>query len=86
MAHKLTTKKSGGEKPAPKKVPPKKATPKGAGSDRRTTSAKARPAPEAKPLPAATIRALEELEAGELTRYDDADDLFRKLGIKLGKA
>lgn len=36
-------------------------------------------------LPAATIRALKELESGKLTRYADADDLFKKLGIKLGK-
>jgi hypothetical protein len=31
-----------------------------------------------------TLKALEELKAGKLTRYDDEDDLFRKLGIKLG--
>jgi hypothetical protein len=38
-----------------------------------------------KRLPAATIRALKELEAGKLNRYADADDMFQKLGIKLGK-
>jgi hypothetical protein len=32
-----------------------------------------------------TLKALEELKAGKLTRYDDEDDLFGKLGIKLGK-
>jgi len=32
-----------------------------------------------------TLKALEELKAGKLTRYDDEDDLFSKLGIKLGK-
>lgn len=32
-----------------------------------------------------TLKALEELKAGKLTRYDDKEDLFRKLGIKLGK-
>ena len=37
-------------------------------------------------IPAATIRALKELKAGKLTRYADADDLFKKLGVKVGKA
>jgi len=47
-----------------------------------------------KPLPptksrvpnAATLRALADLEAGRLTRYADADDLFRKSGVKVEKA
>ena len=85
MATRLTPKKSEGEKPAPKKVPAKKGTPEEAVSNGPTASAEAMPATKAKRLPAATIRALKELEAGELTRYDDADDLFKKLGIKLGK-
>jgi hypothetical protein len=85
MATESRRKESGGEKPAPKKVPPKKATPKGAVSNGPPASAEAEPSTRAKRLPAATIKALSELEAGELTRYDDADDLFRKLGIKLGK-
>ena len=28
-----------------------------------------------------TLKALEELKAGKLTRYDDEEDLYRKLGI-----
>jgi hypothetical protein len=32
-----------------------------------------------------TFRALKELKAGKLTRYVDEDDLFKKLGIKVGK-
>ena len=114
MASKLTTKKSGNEKPAAKKATPKKAAANGPAAP-----AKAKPAPRAKKrLPAATIRALKERDAGEvnhdadeaapcsrshipnartrkalrdadagknLTRYVDADDLFKKLGIKLGE-
>jgi hypothetical protein len=38
-----------------------------------------------KPLPAATIRALAELEADTLTYCADADQMFRQLGIKVGK-
>jgi hypothetical protein len=34
-----------------------------------------------KPLPSATIRALDELKAGRLTSGADADEMFRKLGI-----
>jgi hypothetical protein len=81
MATRLTSKKSGGKKPAAKKAPPEtKATANGPAA-----SAKAKPATKAKRLPAATIRALKELESGKLNRYADADDLFRKLDIKLGK-
>jgi hypothetical protein len=87
MATKLIAKGSGGEKPAAKKSPAKKG-----GSARKVaangpaTSAKATPAPKAKKrLPAATIRAMKELAAGKLNRYADADDMFQKLGIKLGK-
>ena len=60
---------------------------------RRPRPRKAAAAPEAgqgglsrSRLPAATIRALKELEAGELNALrPDEDDLFRKLGIKLGQ-
>lgn len=38
-----------------------------------------------KPLPAATRRALDQMASGELNRHQDADDLFRKLGIELPK-
>jgi hypothetical protein len=86
MAIRSTPKKSGGEATAPKKIRPKKAQPKEAVSHGPTAPAEAEPGPKAQRLPAATIRALKELEAGELTRYEDEDDLFRKLGIKLGKA
>ena len=78
-----------------KKAPPVKATTtakKAAPAKAKAAAKKAPAAPKASKigpsrsrLPAATIRALKELEAGKLTRYADADDLFRKLGIKLGK-
>jgi hypothetical protein len=77
-------KEPGGEQPKPKKVAPKKTTPQKAVSDGPPTSAEAEPATKAKRLPAATRRALRELKAGELTRYEGADDLFEKLGINLG--
>jgi hypothetical protein len=120
MATELTPNGSAGKKPVAKKAPAKQAV-----SSRKPTangpvaSAEAAPAPEAKKrLPAATIRASKELEAGQvnsdadeaapctrshvpsartrkalrdadagknLTPYVDADDLFRKLGIKVGK-
>ena len=35
---------------------------------------------------AESLEALAELEAGELTRYADTADMFKKLGIKGGKA
>jgi hypothetical protein len=35
---------------------------------------------------AESLEALAELEAGELTRYVDTADVFKKLGIKVGKA
>ena len=43
-------------------------------------------APKSRIPNAATLRALADLKAGRLTRYADADDLFRKLGVKVGKA
>ena len=120
MATRLMTRKSGGEKPADEKATAKEGdASKKAAANGPATSAKATPAPKGrKRLPAATIRALKELEAGKLnhdadeaapcarshipnartrkalrdadaginlTRYVDEDDLFRKLGIKLGK-
>ena len=87
MASRLTTKRSGHEKPAAKKTSAKKAVPaKKVAANGPAPSAGAKPATAAKKrLPAATIRALKELEAGKLNRYADADDMFRKLGIKLGK-
>jgi hypothetical protein len=97
MATKLTRKKSGGAKPAPKtKVSPKKkATPKGAVSQGPTAPAEAAPKavaamPKARTTPrfnATTIQAMQDAKAGKnLTRYRDEDDLFQKLGIKLGQA
>ena len=81
MATRLMPKKSGGETPPAKKATAKKTTANGPAA-----SAGAKPATKAKKrLPAATIRALKELEAGKLNRYADADDMFQKLGIKLGK-
>jgi hypothetical protein len=32
-----------------------------------------------------TLISMSQFKAGNLTRYDDADDLFKKLGIKVGK-
>jgi hypothetical protein len=114
MATEGTAKKSGGETPPPEKARAKKATANGPAA-----SAEAKTAPKAKErLPTATVRALKELEPGEvnhdpdeaapctrshipnartrkalrdadagknLTRYVDADDLFKKLGIELGQ-
>jgi antitoxin component of RelBE/YafQ-DinJ toxin-antitoxin module len=38
-------------------------------------------------IPNATTReALRDAEAGNLTRHADADDLFRKLGVKRGES
>ena len=74
-------KESGGEKPAAKKASTKKAAANGPAA-----SAKATPAPKAKKrLPAATIRALAELDAGELNRYADADEMFRDLDHERGR-
>lgn len=38
-----------------------------------------------KPLPADTLQALAELEAGTLNTYANADEMFEKLGIKVAK-
>ncbi len=89
MAPKLVTKKAPAKAlPAEAPTPAKKAAPAKA----KTPAKKAPAAPKAgktgpsrSRLPAATVRALKELEAGTLTRYADEDDLFEKLGIKLGE-
>jgi hypothetical protein len=87
MAARPTTKEAEGEKPTTRKASTKKATtPKEAASNGPAASAEARSATGPKKrLPAATVRALKELEAGNLNRYADADELFRKLDIKLGE-
>jgi hypothetical protein len=87
MATKSTTKEAEGEKPTARKASTKRATtPKKAASNGPAASADARSATgPRKRLPAATLRALKELEAGKLNRYADADELFRKLDIKLGE-
>jgi hypothetical protein len=91
MAAKSTTKKSGGEKPAPKKVPSKKATPERDGSDRHTASAKARPAPKAKKAPPSqkdttfneeTAQVLRDAEAGKnLLHYPSVEAMYEDLGL-----
>jgi hypothetical protein len=91
MATKLVTQKAAPARA--KKAVAKKAAAKKATLAKAKASVKKAPAtpkagktkPSRSGLPAATIRALKELEAGKLNRYADADDLFRKLGIKLGK-
>jgi hypothetical protein len=87
MVTKLMPKKSGGEKPAAKKAPAKKVVAsKKAAANGPVASAGSKPVTKAKKrLPAATIRALKELEAGKLNRYADADEMFQKVGIKLGE-
>jgi hypothetical protein len=94
MAPKLVTEKAlpAGSKTAAKKAAPAKASVKKALPAKTAAAKKAAAAPKAgkigpsgSRLPAATIRALKELEASELNRYADADDLFRKSGIELGK-
>jgi hypothetical protein len=78
MAHKLVTKKAVVKKTSA--VPTKAAAKKTSAAPKTSKAVLSRSR-----IPAATIRALKELKAGELTRYADADDLFKKLGIKLGK-
>jgi hypothetical protein len=51
-----------------------------------TVAKKPLPAPKARVPNAATLRALADLKAGKVTQYVDADDLFRKLDVKDGKA
>jgi hypothetical protein len=75
MATKLTPKKPGGEKPEARKAPAKKAAANGPAADARTKPART----VKKRFPAATLRALTELETGALNRYAGADELFREL-------
>jgi hypothetical protein len=81
MATRSTPRKSENEKPAAKE-----ATAKNAAASGPAASAQVKPATGAKKrLPAATIRALAELEAGELNRYADADEMLRDLGHERGR-
>jgi hypothetical protein len=92
MATKLTPKKSGGAKPAPKKkVSPNKATPKAAVPDRRPASAKAKSMPKAEKTPpsrkdapfnAETAQVLRDAEAGkDLLDYPSLEAMFEDLDI-----
>jgi len=83
----LSLKRAEGGGPSARKAPAKRrATAKKPAANGPASSAGAGPATRArKRLPAATARALKELEAGKLNRYADADELFRKLDIKLGQ-
>jgi anti-sigma factor RsiW len=91
MATKLVTQKAApakAKKAVAKKAADRKATPVKAkvSAKKGPAAPKAgKPKPSRSGLPAATRRALKELEAGQLNRYADADDLFRKLGIRLGQ-
>ena len=86
MATRLMPKKAGGDKPAAEKATAKKGdASKKAAANGPAASAGAKPATKAKKrLPTATIRALTELETGELNRYADADEMFRELGHEKG--
>jgi hypothetical protein len=87
MATKLTHKKPGGARPSANKAPAKDVVPsKKAAANGPAASVRAKPATGAKKrLPTATIMALAELEAGELNRYADADEMFRELGHERGR-
>ena len=89
MAPKLVTKKAPAKAlPAEAPTPAKKAAPakaKAAAKKAPAAPKTGKAGPSRSRLPAATVRALKELEAGTLTRYADEDDLFEKLGIKLGE-
>ncbi len=87
MATRSTPQKMPADKPAAREsltkgdsVPKKAASTGPAGSTGARTVKGVR-----KRLPAATTRALKELEAGKLNRYADADELFQKMDIKLGQ-
>ena len=86
MATKLVTKKAAptkAKKAAAQKVIPAKA--KAAVPKAPATPKTSKTMPSRSDLPAATRRALKQLESGELNRYADEDELFEKLGIKLGQ-
>ena len=91
MATRLVTKKAApanAKKAVAKKAVAKKATLAKAKATVKKSSAVSKTSktmPSRAGLPAATKRALKELEAGKLNRYADEDDLFQKLGIKLGE-
>jgi hypothetical protein len=83
MRNETTTGGTEGGMPAAKRTATANAE---AASNGPTASAEAKPATGPKRrLPAATVRALKELEAGNLNRYAEVDDLFRKLDIEVGK-
>ena len=54
-------------------------------TNKKTEPVKAAPVKKGRNPTADTRRALAELESGKLTRYVDEDDMFKKLGIKIGK-
>jgi hypothetical protein len=91
MATKLVTQKDAparAKKTVAKKAAAKKALPPKAKAKKAPVTpeaGKTKTKPSRSGLPAATRRALKELEAGNVNRYADADDLFEKLGIKLGQ-
>ena len=85
MATRLMPKKAGGDKPAAGKATAKKGdASKKAAANGPAASAGAGLRPRPKAFPTATIRALTELETGELNRYADADEMFRELGHRKG--
>ena len=72
-----------------KKFPTAKSTPKATRPAKISTASKAVEASssEEQVFNAETARVLRDADAGKnLTSYVDEDDLFRKLGIKIGKA
>jgi len=83
MATKLVIKESETPKAATKNkvAPAKKAAPTKKASTAVNTSRDT----ESRIPTTSTLRALAELKDGKLNRYADEDDLFRKLGIKVGK-
>jgi hypothetical protein len=87
MATRLTTKKSGGEKPAASKAPPKEK----AAANGPTASAEAQPSPRAKATPrsrkgttvnAETAKVLRDAEAGKnLLHYPSLEAIFEDMCI-----
>jgi hypothetical protein len=86
MATPLTPEDSGGKKPAPRKARSvKDSSAKSESNGRPAPTPETTGATKTRRLPAATIRALKQLESGKLNRYADEDELFAKLDIKLGQ-
>ena len=90
MATRLTPKKPEGKKPTSKRVSPDQPRPEEAvlnGPAQDTAlSEEAAPCTRSHVPNARTRKVLRDADAGKnLTEYADADDLFRKLGIKLGQ-